>query len=83
MHGCTWKQYQIYIHIFGIFQELNFSWFQRNYPASLSSTIEPAEDLIATLVSMGFERNPARQALIHAGNDINAATNILLESQAH
>ncbi|XP_022852364.1 rhomboid-like protein 20 [Olea europaea var. sylvestris] len=56
---------------------------ERNYPASLSSTIEPAEDLIATLVSMGFERNPARQALIHAGNDINAATNILLESQAH
>ncbi|CAI9761184.1 unnamed protein product [Fraxinus pennsylvanica] len=54
-----------------------------NYPASLSSTIEPPEDSVATLVSMGFERNSARQALIHARNDINAATNILLESQSH
>ncbi|CAI9782865.1 unnamed protein product [Fraxinus pennsylvanica] len=56
---------------------------ERNYPASLSSTIEPADDSVATLVSMGFERNSARQALIHARNDINAATTILLESQAH
>ncbi|KAG8367822.1 hypothetical protein BUALT_Bualt16G0112600 [Buddleja alternifolia] len=54
-----------------------------NYPAPLSSIAEPPEDSIATLVSMGFERNSARQALIRARNDVNAATNILLESQTH
>ncbi|KAL3632574.1 Rhomboid-like protein 20 [Castilleja foliolosa] len=57
---------------------------EANYPsAPLSSLIEPPEDSIATLVSMGFDRNSARQALVHARNDVNAATNILLESQAH
>ncbi|GER51983.1 ubiquitin-associated domain-containing family protein [Striga asiatica] len=55
---------------------------EANYPAILSST-EPPEDLIATLVSMGFDRNSARQALIRARNDVNTATNILLESQGH
>ncbi|KAH6818694.1 Ubiquitin-associated protein [Perilla frutescens var. frutescens] len=55
-----------------------------NYPApTLSSSIEPPEESISTLVSMGFDRNSARQALIRARNDINAATNILLESQTH
>lgn len=56
---------------------------ERNYPVPLSATIEPPEDSIATLVSMGFDRNSARQALVHARNDINAATNILLEAQSH
>jgi membrane associated rhomboid family serine protease len=50
---------------------------ERSYAAALS---EPPEDSIATLVSMGFDRNSARQALIHAQNDVNAATNILLEA---
>ncbi|PSS20987.1 Rhomboid-like protein [Actinidia chinensis var. chinensis] len=55
-----------------------------NYPAPpTSSPVEPSEDSIATLVSMGFERNSARQALVHARNDVNAATNILLEAQSH
>ncbi|KAH6779605.1 Ubiquitin-associated protein [Perilla frutescens var. hirtella] len=55
-----------------------------NYPApTLSSSIEPPEESISTLVSMGFDRNSARQALVRARNDINAATNILLESQTH
>jgi len=53
---------------------------ERNYGVPLSSTVEPPEDSIATLVSMGFDRNAARQALIRARNDVNAATNILLES---
>lgn len=58
---------------------------QRNYPslAALSSTAEPPEDSIAMLVSMGFDRNSAREALMHARNDINVATNILLEAQSH
>ncbi|XP_020254678.1 rhomboid-like protein 20 [Asparagus officinalis] len=42
-----------------------------------------SETSVATLVSMGFDRNSARQALIHAGDDINLATNILLEAQSH
>ncbi|KAJ8534141.1 hypothetical protein K7X08_007465 [Anisodus acutangulus] len=54
-----------------------------NYPAPVSSTPEPPEDAIAMLVSMGFDRNSARQALIHSRNDINIATNVLLESQSH
>ncbi|XP_073034067.1 rhomboid-like protein 20 [Primulina eburnea] len=54
---------------------------QGNYPAPApaSSMLEPPEDSIVTLVSMGFERNSARQALIRARNDVNAATNILLD----
>ncbi|KAL3637134.1 Rhomboid-like protein 20 [Castilleja foliolosa] len=58
---------------------------EANYPSAplLSSSTEPPEDAIATLVSMGFDRDSARQALVHARNDVNAATNILLESQAH
>ncbi|KAH7845279.1 hypothetical protein Vadar_000287 [Vaccinium darrowii] len=55
-----------------------------NYPAAPpASTIEPPEESIATLVSMGFDRSSARQALIHARNDLNAATSILLEAQSH
>eukprot|EP00262_Sarcandra_glabra_P011065 TRINITY_DN26766_c0_g1_i1.p1 TRINITY_DN26766_c0_g1~~TRINITY_DN26766_c0_g1_i1.p1 ORF type:complete len:298 (+),score=21.42 TRINITY_DN26766_c0_g1_i1:85-978(+) len=57
----------------------------RNYPSSapLASTVEPPEASIATLVSMGFDRNSARQALVQARNDINMATNMLLEAQSH
>lgn len=54
-----------------------------NYPSSVASLLEPPEDSISTLVSMGFDRNHARQALVQARNDINAATNILLEAQLH
>ncbi|KAF4364621.1 hypothetical protein F8388_015312 [Cannabis sativa] len=56
---------------------------QRNYPPSIPSAVEPSEDSIATLVSMGFDRNNARQALVQARNDVNVATNILLEAQSH
>uniref|UniRef100_A0A7N0V0Y0 UBA domain-containing protein n=1 Tax=Kalanchoe fedtschenkoi TaxID=63787 RepID=A0A7N0V0Y0_KALFE len=54
-----------------------------NYPTPAVSLLEPPEDLISTLVSMGFDRNHAQQALVQARNDINAATNILLEAQSH
>ncbi|KAI4348592.1 hypothetical protein L6164_009300 [Bauhinia variegata] len=56
---------------------------ERNYSAPMQSAPEPPEDSIATLVSMGFDRNSARQALVHARNDVNVATNILLEAQSH
>lgn len=49
----------------------------------MPSAVEPSEDSIATLVSMGFDRNNARQALVQARNDVNVATNILLEAQSH
>ncbi|XP_058078813.1 rhomboid-like protein 20 isoform X2 [Magnolia sinica] len=54
-----------------------------NYPTSVprASTAEPPEDSVSTLVSMGFDRNLARQALVQARNDVNMATNILLEMQ--
>ncbi|CAH9082455.1 unnamed protein product [Cuscuta epithymum] len=55
---------------------------QGNYASAppLSAAVEPPEESITMLVSMGFDRNSARQALIRARNDVNAATNILLES---
>ncbi|XP_039021545.1 rhomboid-like protein 20 [Hibiscus syriacus] len=57
---------------------------ERTYrPTVAPSAVEPLEDSVATLVSMGFDQNSARQALVHARNDINAATNILLEAQSH
>uniref|UniRef100_A0A1J3JAC2 Ubiquitin-associated domain-containing protein 2 n=1 Tax=Noccaea caerulescens TaxID=107243 RepID=A0A1J3JAC2_NOCCA len=56
---------------------------ERSQPAPMASNVEPSEEAIATLVSMGFDRNAARQALVHARNDVNAATNILLEAQSH
>ncbi|MBA0631306.1 hypothetical protein Godav_000189 [Gossypium davidsonii] len=59
------------------------SYTTRQVEAIASSAIEPSEDAVATLVSMGFDQNSARQALVHARNDINAATNILLEAQSH
>ncbi|XP_022980682.1 rhomboid-like protein 20 [Cucurbita maxima] len=55
---------------------------ERSHPPVPTAT-EPPENSIATLVSMGFDRNSARQALVHAGNDVNIATNMLLESQSH
>ncbi|XP_038975288.1 rhomboid-like protein 20 [Phoenix dactylifera] len=56
---------------------------QRNYPSSVHAPVpEPPESSVATLVSMGFDSNAARQALLRARNDINVATNMLLESQA-
>ncbi|KAL1291745.1 rhomboid-like protein 20 isoform X1 [Arachis duranensis] len=56
---------------------------ERNYPAPVQYAVEPSEDSITTLVSMGFDRNSARQALVQARNDVNVATNILLEAQSH
>jgi len=59
-------------------------WLQRNHPSAARSSVpEPPESSIATLVSMGFDSNSARQALLQARNDINVATNILLESQSY
>lgn len=71
------------ILIFLPHQHIPFIFVQRNYPSPMLSTTEPTEDSIATLVSMGFDRNSARQALVQARNDVNAATDILLEAQAH
>ncbi|XP_010525469.1 PREDICTED: rhomboid-like protein 20 isoform X2 [Tarenaya hassleriana] len=55
---------------------------ERSFPASIPP-LEPPEEAIATLVSMGFDRNAARQALVQTRNDVNAATNALLEAQSH
>ncbi|KAF8044027.1 hypothetical protein BT93_A2110 [Corymbia citriodora subsp. variegata] len=60
----------------------SFATHQRNH-TSVPSTVEPSEESVATLVSMGFDRNSARQALVQARNDVNTATNILLEAQSH
>ncbi|KAJ6304260.1 hypothetical protein OIU77_018016 [Salix suchowensis] len=56
---------------------------ERTSPAPMAPSAEPPEDAIATLVSMGFDRSSARQALVQSRNDINIATNILLEALSH
>ncbi|KAJ6778869.1 hypothetical protein OIU74_002620 [Salix koriyanagi] len=56
---------------------------ERTSPAPMAPSAEPPEDAIATLVSMGFDRISARQALVQSRNDINIATNILLEALSH
>ncbi|XP_020570799.1 rhomboid-like protein 20 [Phalaenopsis equestris] len=53
----------------------------RSFGSTTTSIPEPPESSIAMLVSMGFDSNSARQALVRARNDINVATNILLETQ--
>ncbi|KAG8045182.1 hypothetical protein GUJ93_ZPchr0008g13966 [Zizania palustris] len=55
---------------------------QNQPPSGFAPVVEPSESSIAMLVSMGFDGNAARQALVRARNDINAATNILLEAQS-
>ncbi|KAK8952943.1 hypothetical protein KSP40_PGU003912 [Platanthera guangdongensis] len=55
---------------------------ERNLGSTSTSIPEPPDSSVAMLVSMGFDSNSARQALVHARNDINAATNILLEAQS-
>ncbi|KAE8678539.1 Ubiquitin-associated domain-containing protein 2 isoform 3 [Hibiscus syriacus] len=53
---------------------------QRSYTSTVApSAVEPSEDSVATLVTMGFDQNSARQALVHARNDINAATTFFLK----
>ncbi|MQM16950.1 hypothetical protein Taro_049911, partial [Colocasia esculenta] len=72
--------------IAGLLYRLNIFGIRRikaNYSSALrASASEPPEDSIAMLVSMGFDMNSARQALVQARNDINIATNILLEAQS-
>jgi uncharacterized UBP type Zn finger protein len=58
-----------------------FSLKQNQSSTGFAAIVEPPESSVAMLVSMGFDGNAARQALMRARNDINAATNILLESQ--
>lgn len=54
---------------------------ERTFPSPVAAAVlEPPEESITTLVSMGFDRSHARQALVQARNDLNVATNILLEA---
>jgi uncharacterized UBP type Zn finger protein len=46
-----------------------------------ATTLDPMESSITTLVSMGFDRASAVQALALTNNDVNLASNILLEAQ--
>ncbi|XP_062208287.1 rhomboid-like protein 20 [Phragmites australis] len=55
---------------------------QNQSSTGFAPIMEPPESSVAMLVSMGFDGNDARQALMRARNDINMATNILLEAQS-
>ncbi|GJM92813.1 hypothetical protein PR202_ga09315 [Eleusine coracana subsp. coracana] len=54
----------------------------RRLKGTLSASQDPAESSIAMLISMGFDRTSAMQALILTNNDVNLASNILLEAQS-
>lgn len=47
-----------------------------------TATQDPTESSIAALVSMGFDRSAAIQALALTNYDVNLASNIMLEAQA-
>ncbi|KAG8055065.1 hypothetical protein GUJ93_ZPchr0001g32751 [Zizania palustris] len=49
---------------------------------ALTTTEDPMESSIVTLVSMGFDRGSAMQALALTNYDVNLASNILLEAQS-
>nr|CAB3472784.1 unnamed protein product [Digitaria exilis] len=57
--------------------------YQNQPSTGFAPIVDPPESSVAMLVSMGFDGNDARQALMRARNDINVATNILLEAQSH
>lgn len=55
---------------------------QGNYSSAGRAPVpEPSESAVGILVAMGFDSTAARHALRQARNDINVATNILLEDQ--
>uniref|UniRef100_A0ACD5WGU7 Uncharacterized protein n=1 Tax=Avena sativa TaxID=4498 RepID=A0ACD5WGU7_AVESA len=54
----------------------------RQMEGSHTTTADPMESSIAMLVSMGFDRASAVQALALTNNDVNLASNILLEAQS-
>ena len=69
---------------------LILTWFcgrakQGHLPPLIPSVpvlLPPPEESVAMLVSMGFDRNRAVQALTEARNDVTRATNLLVEGQA-
>lgn len=54
----------------------------RQMEGAHTTTQDPMESSIATLVSMGFDRGSAMQALALTNYDVNLASNILLEAQS-
>ena len=42
----------------------------------------PSEDSVRLLTDMGFERERAERALVRSGNDVQAATTILLQENS-
>ncbi|KAM3352076.1 hypothetical protein ACQJBY_023762 [Aegilops geniculata] len=65
----------------GLLYRLNIFGIRRLKGAH-TTTPDPMESSIATLVSMGFDRASAIQALALTNNDVNLASNILLEAQS-
>eukprot|EP00252_Welwitschia_mirabilis_P025054 TRINITY_DN7685_c0_g1_i1.p1 TRINITY_DN7685_c0_g1~~TRINITY_DN7685_c0_g1_i1.p1 ORF type:complete len:293 (+),score=36.79 TRINITY_DN7685_c0_g1_i1:209-1087(+) len=54
--------------------------FQGNWGAP---SLTASEEAISILVSMGFDRASATQALVQSRNDVNAAADLLLSRQSH
>ncbi|EMS63711.1 Ubiquitin-associated domain-containing protein 2 [Triticum urartu] len=65
----------------GLLYRLNIFGIRR-LKGTHTTTPDPTESSIATLVSMGFDPASAIQALALTNNDVNLASNILLEAQS-
>ncbi|CAD6236313.1 unnamed protein product [Miscanthus lutarioriparius] len=65
----------------GLLYRLNTFGIRRLKDAR-TATQDPTESSIAALVSMGFDRSAAIQALALTNYDVNLASNILLEAEA-
>ncbi|KAM7250366.1 hypothetical protein ACFE04_022249 [Oxalis oulophora] len=50
----------------------SFISFRRTYQSPMSA-VQPSEESVAMLVTMGFDQNSARQALVQARNDVKPA----------
>lgn len=57
------------------------TWTSSNNNDSHAQTIEPNENSVQELKDMGFPENRARVALVRARNDMNRATDILLNGE--
>jgi hypothetical protein len=52
--------------------------FRRRRPGNENAEVEPSLQNIQLLIDMGFERTQAAEALRSSGNDLQAATGLLL-----
>jgi len=69
---------QFNVPIGGRQMRLDEMWGQNNPPNQPRQAVEPSPVMIQALTDMGFPRQRVEQALIRSNNDLDQATNLLL-----